>query len=114
MPLGSWMRETRLAKHLTAAECAERAGMLAPVWSNWENGRSRRRDGQPSQPRRETVEAVARALDVPISEALHAAYGNNEAADQDEWTLIYDRVPPSRRAGFVRAVQTIADLYQTA
>lgn len=64
MTLGQFMRRRRLQLDLTVGEAAKRAGMKDPVWSNWENDRSRRADGLPARPRPETIKAIASALEV--------------------------------------------------
>ena len=110
LTFGQWIRETRLSRKLTAAECADRAGMKAPVWSNWENDRSRSRNGKPSQPRAETLEAIAKALDVTLEEAMAAAYGGQKREAKDEWEQIMEIVPPSKRAAFLKQVKGWAEM----
>lgn len=109
LTFGAWMRQIRTGKRLSATECAVRAGMELPVWSNWENDRSRRKDGRPSQPRQRTIESIARALDVSVADAMFAAYGREVPAQGDDWQRIYERIPPSRRARFLEAVKAMAD-----
>src|SRR4029077_3180901 len=80
MTFSGGMRERRLFLRLKATECAQRAGMTKSVWSRWESGKTRRKDGLPAQPRMETVEAIARALDAPVAQALAAAGYKSDAA----------------------------------
>lgn len=70
---GQWMRAQRQMRGWTITRCAERAEMKWQSWQRLENDDPKRRDGSPSQPTRHTVERVARALDVPEAEAMHAA-----------------------------------------
>lgn len=72
MRFGAWIRQTRKQKGFSAAQCAERAGMVPSVWSRYETGESRRRDGAPSEPRRETLEQIAKGLNVPFADVLEA------------------------------------------
>ena len=73
LTFGQWIRKTRSNKKMSAAECAERANMKPPVWSNWENDRSRRKDGKPAIPEPETMERIAYALDEPLTKVMEAA-----------------------------------------
>lgn len=114
---GAWMRETRESRRMSAVECAEKAGMKAPVWSNWENDRSRRRDGLPAQPRRETLIAIARALEVSVEEAAAAAFGQRletSHALQERLNPILDRLSPDRRKQMedylVKQAREVSDL----
>lgn len=70
---GEWIREEREKRRFTARECAYRAGMKEPVWSNLENDRSRRNDGEPSQPRPDTLRKIARGLEVDEWRVFEAA-----------------------------------------
>ena len=73
MTFGEWVKNTRETRGWTITRCAERANMKWQAWQRLENDEPRRRDGSSPQPRRETVEKIAAALDVPMSEALQAA-----------------------------------------
>lgn len=110
LTFGQWMKEVRLSRKLSATECAEKAGMKPPVWSNWENDRSRSKDGRPSQPRTETLQAIAIALDVDLEEARIAAYGVTKRHKEDEWNQILEIVPPSKRAEFTNRVKGLAEM----
>ncbi len=70
---GQWVRAQRQARGWTITRCAERAGMKWQAWQRQENDGPKRRDGSPSQPARQTVEKIARALEIPVGEAMCAA-----------------------------------------
>src|SRR5688500_16535952 len=70
LTLGQWMRQRRGT--MKSADCAKRAGMKPQAWSDWENDRTRRKDGTPVEPRRNTIERIAKGLNVPIEEVLFA------------------------------------------
>ena len=99
MTFGQWIREQRLSQRKTALECAQRAKMTPSVWSRWECDESRRRDGNPSQPRRTTVEAIAFALDVPLWDAMAAAgYAESGVRSPDrDWSYILDGLTESQQ-----------------
>jgi transcriptional regulator with XRE-family HTH domain len=73
LDFNEWIVEQRLQKRLDAKECAKTAGVTPQAWSEWETGRSRRKDERPPQPRRDTVRKVALGLGVPLRDALMAA-----------------------------------------
>ncbi len=86
---GNWIREQRGSQ--TATECAGRAGMKVQFWSRIENDDSRRANGQPSQFKAETLEKLAKGLDVPL-ERVWSAYtrlvGEVAPADAEDVTEV--------------------------
>ena len=66
-PLGDRVRQARGKE--SHRSLAKRAGVSAELVWQLENGR-RRSDDAPFSPKASTVEQVARALDIPVSEAL--------------------------------------------
>lgn len=109
MTLGQAIKQRRAELQKTASECAALAHMTPSEWSRWESGQSRRKDGQPSEPRRETIEAISYALECSAVE-LMAAAGMTEQPDYPaELATIWNRVPRERQAGFLRAVRSVAD-----
>lgn len=83
---GQWIQRKQKELGLTTNECAERSGMKAPVWSNWANDRTRRKDGKPTEPRKDTIEAIARGLGLPFAEVAEAAgyTGASRSEDNDQ------------------------------
>lgn len=62
-----WVREQRTQKGLSTSECAERAGVKQPVWSEYES------ESNDAQPRRSRVVKVACGLGMQVDEVLVAA-----------------------------------------
>ena len=62
---GMWVRQEREARHLTATECARRAGMKLTAWSRMER--------TVKHPQRDTCASVARGLGVEEAVVLRAA-----------------------------------------
>lgn len=113
-PFGRWMRDRRLELRMTASESAERCGMKLSTWSGWETGRSRRKDGAPAQPRRETVRAIACALNSRLNEAYAAAgyaeaLAEPDAAFDQDLAWILAKVPEDKRPAARRAVRSFAE-----
>lgn len=83
LSFGDWIVNTRLSKRLDAKECAERAGVTPQAWSEWEVGRSRRKDGKPARPTMDTIRKIAHALEEPVSSAMaEAGYVANDDASK--------------------------------
>lgn len=78
------MYERRRQLRLQSKECAERAGIPAQMWSDLETDRSRRKDGLPTQPRLETLQRIADALESPLSELLEATGFTDSVSDENE------------------------------
>lgn len=117
MTFGQWIKQKRREKCLEARECAERAGMKPQVWSAWENDRTRRSDGEPTQPRIETAHKIALGLDVPVAIVLQAA-GLTEALpdlslEEQEVLTYYRHMPSSMRPFFRRSMAAIAEQSET-
>jgi transcriptional regulator with XRE-family HTH domain len=66
MIFGSYIRQIRLAKHMTLRACAEAIGLAAGHYSNIENGRV----GPPDE---STLTRLAETLDIPIAALLSRA-----------------------------------------
>ncbi|WP_436493592.1 helix-turn-helix domain-containing protein [Actinokineospora sp. HUAS TT18] len=77
--LGTLLREARLARHLTQTAAAERAGISRTLWQQLETGS--RPDGRPVNPKRDTLRAVAAAVDLTERETLEAA--GHDPSDHD-------------------------------
>lgn len=110
---------TRLDAGLSGVECAKRAGMSPTQWSRWETGEIRRKNGQFSQPRKETLEAIAAGLEVPLDRVLEAA-GLTERASLDyrlarRLEPILARAPAHKRRQLEDALEHLArTLVETA
>ena len=116
MTFGQWIKERREELGLSAAECAGRIGMTPSGWSRYETGETRRRNGEPSKPRPETVEAIAKALEVPVSLAMSKAYPIDEPVDPGLGAYIANKeklLPESKRSRYRDAVRKQADLLFT-
>jgi len=111
LTFGEWIRAHMREKRLTGLVCSHRSGLTTSVWSRWARDQVRRKDGMPSQPRKETVEAIARALEVPYREALVAAgYTREEEPVVDEELIsIYSSVPESKRVMVKQAFRSIVE-----
>jgi transcriptional regulator with XRE-family HTH domain len=70
---GIWVRETRIAKGLSAKECAARIGVSTKFWERIEEEGRNQGDGSVSHLHRSTVDRFALGLDVPSTEAYAAA-----------------------------------------
>ncbi len=105
MHFAQWVVTRRKALRLSQSECADRAGVSTPVWCEYE------KEEKKAQPRRSTVEKIARALEVPIDEAMQeAGYSPHAVTDiPAELESIWRRVPSERQAGFLRAVRSMGD-----
>jgi transcriptional regulator with XRE-family HTH domain len=111
----------------TARECAIRAGMPEPSWSNWENDRSRRSNGSPSVPTPVTIKKLAAGLRMPVDEVMHAAFSeerevpifveyrptlvNDPDAQQPGdpvLDVVWDRLSPDQRTDELRRLARLA------
>ncbi|MBA3768386.1 MAG: helix-turn-helix domain-containing protein [Acidobacteria bacterium] len=113
MTLGQYMKQRRAQLGKSAAECARDAGMISSEWWRWESSQSRRKDGKPSEPRQETVEAIARALDTTIAEIYEQTNfaGVEKLSDVPaRWKRILQKVPADRQDKFMDSVEGIAEL----
>ncbi|HXJ39208.1 MAG TPA: helix-turn-helix domain-containing protein [Bryobacteraceae bacterium] len=102
---GEWIEHTRIQKGLTEEQCRARAGMTQPNWSRLVNS-------PPHQPRKSTMEAVARALEAPLSLVMAAA-GYEDAAPMDvrlarRLEPLLMQAPPSRRPAIEAALEQVA------
>lgn len=119
MRFGEWIRQKRIDLRLNANECASRANMSPTQWSRWETGEVRRKSGEPSQPRKETMEAIANALEVDMSEVMEAA-GLTRHADPDirlakRLNPIINKAAPGERDGIEeKLIQMARILVSTA
>lgn len=75
MTFGEWIRDQRGQRK--AVDCAERAWPgktgAKQMWSDLENDRTRRKEGLPTRPNLETLEAIARGLEIPVARVIEAA-----------------------------------------
>ena len=108
-----WVREQRLARGFSTSECAERAGVKQPVWSEYES------EANSGQPRRSRVEKVALGLQMPIDEVLVAA-GLLPRSDQPslspevlEFSRLLNSLPAAKRAAMVRLVRSSYEALST-
>jgi transcriptional regulator with XRE-family HTH domain len=70
LTFGRWTKQERERKRMTKTECALRAGVSIQRWAQIEYDESNRRDNKPPRIERETVEWVARGLQVQVDEAM--------------------------------------------
>ena len=102
----SWMRETREQKRMSAADCASRAGVSQPTWSQWE--------GAPPEKewRTPTVNKIADGLGVPRKVAL--AMAGRMASDKPDELIgqrlgpILERAPANRREFILQTLEEMA------
>jgi|SRR5579884_2907909 len=107
---GEWVKQTRIAKGLSEAECARRAGMSAQRWNRMEK--------TVQHPERATAEKIATTLDVPIEEALQAA-GYLLSAGMDDARMRFGRrldrilriLPPEERDRIEKMLEQDANRY---
>jgi transcriptional regulator with XRE-family HTH domain len=98
LTFGKWVRQQRIAKDMTATECAFRSKMAVQSWSRLEQGTRKRKDGTPVSPRRETIEAVARGLEIDVEEVARAAGVITESnLPEPSWIARYHDLPPDQR-----------------
>lgn len=75
MNFGEWIKRTMLEKGIAEETAYTRAGMTQPNWSRLVNS-------PPLQPRKSTMQAVARGLDEPLAKVYGAAgYDDNVEMD---------------------------------
>lgn len=74
MNFGAWVKQTRVHKGFSTARCARISGIYPSQWSRMEADEPTKTDGSPPTPKYETVEKVARALGVPVLDALEVAF----------------------------------------
>lgn len=87
---GDWLREQLKSVGMTQIDLARKIGKTAV--------HVRRVIGGTSGTKRATVVAIAYALDVPVSEAIRAAYGASATARESApWRRHYDEMPPNER-----------------
>jgi transcriptional regulator with XRE-family HTH domain len=116
---GKWVREQRLSRRMTVTECAERAGMTHSQLSRLELCMVRQKDGSPSQPTRKTVEKLAVALNIPLSEALLAARYSSEEMEPSNarftkrLEFILSDLPPGKRKQVEQLLEADAAKYKS-
>ena len=86
---GDWLREQLKSLGMTQIDLAKRIGKTAV--------HVRRIISGSSGTKRATVVAIAYALDVPVSEAIRAAYGPSATRESSPWRVHYDEMPPEER-----------------
>lgn len=111
MSLAQAMKQRRAEIRKTAAECASGADMTSSEWSRWEAGQSRRKDGKPSEPRTETLSAIAKALDLSVTELRERA-GMQEALPElpAEVFTMWSRVPVAKQRAVMDNWRSVVDL----
>ena len=113
---GAWVKEIRERKGWSIALCAGNMGWKWNQWQRLEQDEPRRYNGEPSQPRRETVLRIAKALNVEPVEALHAAgYAPTQeltyepVEDEVELLAFYRGIPTEFQPAAKAAVKGILD-----
>ncbi|HYE73771.1 MAG TPA: helix-turn-helix transcriptional regulator, partial [Blastocatellia bacterium] len=82
---GQWLKRKREDARLTFEQVAERADLTKSYIWNLENAKPHPISGAYPRPRIEKVDAIAKALDVPVSEArLAAGYKPDETPETEE------------------------------
>ena len=72
---GKWLKQTRIKRGMTQASLAQSVGVTGSYISHLEHGDFLTREGTPSRPAVEIIDAMAQALSVSCEEArLAAAY----------------------------------------
>lgn len=104
MNLGEWIRRIQFEKGIDEEECYTRAGMTQPNWSRLVNN-------PPKQPRKSTMEAIARALDEPVGKVFAAA-GYDDNAEMDvrlarRLTPLLMQAHPTRRSDIEAAIEQV-------
>lgn len=96
MHFGRWVRAERLARRLTATECARRTEITLQAWSKMERFTD--------QPRVETVAKVASALGMSQEAVFRAVMSEDESRDDGcaetdlkEIIRLWERIPPAKR-----------------
>ena len=88
---GKWLRDQLKSRGMTQVELARRIGKTYVHVRRVINGAS--------GTKRATVVSIAYALNVPVIEAIRAAYGSNvEARESASWRRHYDDLPPEEKA----------------
>lgn len=107
-PLGERVRQARGKE--SHRSLAKRAGVSAELIWQIENGR-RRSDDAPFSPKADTVERVARALSIPVSEALKLAGHNpdHHVEPSDGLEVDLARKMTKLEPQEVRAVEILVD-----
>lgn len=70
---GAWLYHHRKARGLTQAGLGAKVELTSQQISNYERGHSESKTGRPMQPSLELIDALARALRLPVDEARAAA-----------------------------------------
>jgi transcriptional regulator with XRE-family HTH domain len=107
LSFAAWVRETRLRKGLQVSECAFRAGVRQPTWSEWE------RSPDDKTWRRATITKIAKALDVQGDRALVAA----RMLPQEDTDIeigrrigpILSQVSPKKRIEILDTLENVAE-----
>ena len=87
---GDWLRAQLKSVGMTQIDLARKIGKTAV--------HVRRVISGTSGTKRATVVAIAYALDVPVSDAIRAAYGASATARESApWRKHYDEMPPNER-----------------
>lgn len=80
MSFASWLSEKMSERHMNQSELAERLGVTRGAINNLLSGRSK-------TPSVETIEKLARALDVTPEDIMRRVGMLPEASQPDQWTL---------------------------
>jgi transcriptional regulator with XRE-family HTH domain len=89
LPLHLALRERRLALKLSSTEAGRECGVAQPVYSRWETNK------QP--PGKESLEAIARFLDLPLPDVVVMWLGGEEKPDPQEITELRGEVAELRQ-----------------
>lgn len=110
MSFAQWIISRRKSLRLSQSECAELAGVSTPVWCEYENTEKDR------QPRRSTVEKIARALDVDIDVAMKEAGYSPQLTPPEipvEWARLWLSTPADRREKLMKATRGVQEAIAT-
>lgn len=98
--LGQWLTDKRRRAGLTQEELAQRVPCTRSYISSLERNVVEAKSGRPIQPSREFVQALARALGIPINEAFTAAgYAPTDLQINKQSQLLnwFDPLPDARK-----------------
>jgi transcriptional regulator with XRE-family HTH domain len=86
---GKWLADNRERSRKTQGEVAKQAGVSVSYVSGLEREEPVTRDGRPRQPRRDKVEALAKAVGGDVNEALRiAGFATHDTATDSSYNIL--------------------------
>jgi hypothetical protein len=99
----------------TNRQCALEAGMAESEWSNWKHDRSRKKGGCPTEPRRLTLEKIARGQELDFDTVAKIAGFKQRVRRGDEYAKVMDdldSLPLSARRDVLFMIEQLARRYR--